>query len=172
MTSSTAHDAAFLAQSRVSEVLAGYITPIPLELLTTGLRIYVKIRPSSKDRWAFDDYLIVWATAMGIAVCISGLVYGPPYGFGRHIEAVPKQHLKIFMMGDYVFSHFYNAAIVGTKLSVLSLYYRIFITPSFRLTVIFTAVFKWLWFCAMEISLGLECRPIQAFWDASVNGKM
>jgi hypothetical protein len=73
--------------------------------------------------------------------------------------------------GDYVFSHFYNAAIVGTKLSVLSLYYRIFITPSFRLTVIFTAVFIWLWFCAMEISLGLECRPIQAFWDASVNGK-
>ncbi|KAJ5103607.1 integral membrane PTH11-like protein [Penicillium argentinense] len=171
MASSTTENPDFLAQSRVSEVLAGYITPIPLELLTTGLRIYVKLRPSSKDRWAFDDYLIVWATAMGIAVCVSGLVYGPPYGFGRHIEAVPTEDLKIFMMGDYIFSHFYNAAIVGTKLSVLALYHRIFVTRSFRLMVISTAVFIFLWFCAMEISLGLECRPIQVFWDASVKGK-
>ncbi|PYI00820.1 integral membrane protein PTH11-like protein [Aspergillus sclerotiicarbonarius CBS 121057] len=170
-SSGTQYSAAYLAQSRVIEVAVGYSVPIPIEILTTLWRLWIKLRPSSKTALAFDDYLMLWATIIGVGVCVSGLIYGPPYGFGRHVAALPAKEVETFMMGDYIFSHFYDVAIASTKLSVLALYYRIFITPKFRLVVILTAVWVILWLMTMEIVLGLECRPIQKFWDSSVEGK-
>ncbi|PWY92927.1 integral membrane protein PTH11-like protein [Aspergillus heteromorphus CBS 117.55] len=170
MSAATHYSAAYLAQSRVTEVIVGYSVPIPLEILTTGWRIWIQLRPSSKNGLAFDDYLILWATIIGVGVCASGLYYGPPYGFGRHVAALPTKEVETFMKGDYIFSHFYDVAIASTKLSVLALYYRIFITPKFRFVVIGTVVWVILWLMTMEIVLGLECRPIQKFWDSSVHG--
>ncbi|PYH87986.1 hypothetical protein BO71DRAFT_436202 [Aspergillus ellipticus CBS 707.79] len=170
MSAATQYSAAYLAQSRVTEVVVGYSVPIPLEILTTGWRIWIKLRPSSKNGLAFDDYLMLWATIIGVAVCVSGLCYGPPYGFGRHVEALPTTEVEKFMRGDYIFSHFYDFAIASTKLSVLALYHRIFITPKFRLIVLATVVWVILWLMTMEIVLGLECRPIQKFWSSGVAG--
>ncbi|KAK6064691.1 hypothetical protein SCUP515_11662 [Seiridium cupressi] len=117
--------------------------------------------------------------------CIVGLVYGKkpsiqndeqagdwrtvgaPYGLGRHQEALSIADLRMFMMGNYIFSHFYDVAIASTKLSVLALYYRIFIMRTFRSFVIGTAVFVTLWMITMEVVLGFECRPIQAWWYAA-----
>ncbi|RHZ67293.1 hypothetical protein CDV55_107696 [Aspergillus turcosus] len=113
---------------------------------------------------------MVWATFVGVAVCVTGLIYGPPYGFGRHVAALTDQQLETFMLGNYIFSHFYNAAIASTKLAVLALYYRIFVTHQFRIVVLTTAVFVILWLMTMEIVLGLQCRPIQRFWNSSVPG--
>lgn len=47
----------------------------------------------------------------------------------------------MFLMGDYIFSHFYNLTIGTTKLSILALYYRIFSTRNYRIITITTAVF-------------------------------
>ncbi|KAL5358589.1 hypothetical protein BJX96DRAFT_146823 [Aspergillus floccosus] len=164
-----AQDAAFLAQSRVTEVTIAYSVPIPLELLMTGLRLWVKLRGPGRGL-SFDDYLMVWATFVGAAVCVSGLIYGPPYGFGRHKAALSNKQIETFMMGNYIFSHFYNAAIASTKLAVLALYHRIFATVKFRVVVLATSVFVILWLMAMEIVLGLQCRPISRFWDSDVPG--
>jgi hypothetical protein len=57
-----AQDAAFLVQSRVTEVTVAYSIPIPLELLTTGFRIWVKLRGPGNVGLSLDDYLMVWAT--------------------------------------------------------------------------------------------------------------
>ncbi|KAJ5806039.1 uncharacterized protein N7503_003641 [Penicillium pulvis] len=136
----------------------------------TGLRLYVKLRPSSKNSIAFDDLMIIIATSIAVGLCISGLVYGPPYGFGRHEAALSSNDIVSFLRGDYVFSHFYDWAIASTKLAILSLYYRIFSTVVFRRYVIGTAIFIVLWLAAMEIALGLQCLPVQRAWDASVKG--
>ncbi|KAK9619045.1 hypothetical protein V6Z94_006064 [Aspergillus fumigatus] len=99
------------------------------------------------------------------------LILGPPYGFGRHKAALSDEQIETFMMGNYIFSHFYNAAIASTKLAVLALYYRIFATLRFRIVVLTTAVFVILWLITMEILLGLQCRPISRFWDSDVPGE-
>jgi hypothetical protein len=80
------------------------------------------------------------------------------------LEPLPNYLPLDAWQGDYVFSHFYDAAIASTKLSVLALYYRIFATRTFRITVAATAVFVILWLITMEVVLGLECTPIQAWW--------
>ncbi|KAI1078219.1 hypothetical protein F5B20DRAFT_571714 [Whalleya microplaca] len=158
----------YLAESRVLELNILYSLPIPLEILSTAFRLWLKAKPSSQGHLAFDDYLMVWATISAVAVCIAGLVYGPPKGLGRHIQAVPEADVEGFLMGDYIFSHFYDVAIASTKLSVLALYYRIFVTSKFRIFVISTVVVVLAWLASMEIVLGLGCRPIQGWWNAEV----
>ncbi|KAI1775712.1 hypothetical protein F4818DRAFT_385975 [Hypoxylon cercidicola] len=162
------YSAEYLAESRTTVLNAFYSIPIPLEILSTAFRLWVKARPSSQGHLAFDDYLMIWATMTAVAECIAGLVYGAPYGLGRHIQAVATADRQSFLMGDYIFSHFYDFAIASTKLSVLALYYRIFAADKFRIIVIITAAFVVSWLVAMEIVLGLGCRPVQGWWDATV----
>ncbi|KAI5861613.1 hypothetical protein GGS23DRAFT_611709 [Durotheca rogersii] len=157
----------YLAESRTALVNAFYSIPIPLEIGSTAFRLWTKARPPSQAHFAFDDYLIIWATMSAVAECIAGLVYGPPNGLGRHIQAVSREQRQAFLMGDYIFSHFYDVAIASTKLSILALYYRIVSATRFRVVVMVTAAFVVVWLIAMEIVLGLGCRPIQAWWDAA-----
>ncbi|KAJ5331241.1 hypothetical protein N7476_001024 [Penicillium atrosanguineum] len=160
-----------LNASRVTAVIVCYSVPIPFMLLFTGLRLFVKLRPSSRNPMALDDYMIIGATVLHIDRTMhqwSGL--RPPYGFGRHKAALPEQELETFMLGDYVFSHFYNFAIASTKLAILALYYRIFSTKLFQRIIIGTAVFIFLWIAAMEIGLGLQCVPVAKAWDPNVKG--
>ncbi|KAL7917261.1 hypothetical protein ACQKWADRAFT_54236 [Trichoderma austrokoningii] len=162
-TNSTSFSPDYLAQSKTGLVTAFYSIPIALETLSTGWRIWAV--SSSQGRLGFEDYLMLWATLVAMVVCALGLVYGPPYGLGRHIQAVPEHDVQMFLKGDYIFSHFYDIAIGFTKLSILALYHRIFITRTFRALVISTACFVCAWIIVMEVVLGFGCRPIQAWWD-------
>ncbi|KAK5988810.1 hypothetical protein PT974_10304 [Cladobotryum mycophilum] len=161
----TYYSAAYLAESKTGLVNAFYSIPIPLEIASTAFRLWARTHGHSGFRLAFDDYFMIFATVVAVAECITGLIYGAPFGLGRHIQAVSEDDARMFLKGDYIFSHFYNAAISLTKLSVLSLYYRIFATRKFRTIVLATAAFICAWFFVIEVVLGLGCRPIQAWWD-------
>lgn len=67
--------------------------------------------------------------------------------------------------GNYIFCHCYDVAIATTKLSVLALYYHVFIVPWFRRLVIFTASFVLLWLLVMEVVLLVGWHPIQKWWS-------
>lgn len=56
------------------------------------------------------------------------------------------------------------------KLSILTFYYRVFITPVFRRVVLATITFIALWVLTITIVLGLECRPTAKFWDPTIPG--
>ncbi|KAI8959219.1 hypothetical protein F5Y11DRAFT_359399 [Daldinia sp. FL1419] len=157
----------YLAESRANLVKVLLSLPIPIEILSTGLRLWFKARPS-QGRLAFDDYFMIWATVTAVAECITGLVFWASGSLGHHIEALSPQDVESFLMGDYVFSHMYDFAITSTKLSILALYYRIFAATKFRITVIITISFVTIWLIAMEVILGLGCQPIQGWWDAKV----
>ncbi|RFU25446.1 hypothetical protein B7463_g10883, partial [Scytalidium lignicola] len=165
MATNGTYSAGYLAQSRATLLNTFYSIPIGLELISTALRIWTRVG-RRQDAWlAFDDYLMIFATIVAVAECISGLIYGAPFGLGRHIQALSAYDLEMYMMGDYIFSHFYDVAIGCTKLSVLALYYRVFSPKSiFRFVVISTAAFVIAWVVVMEVVLGFSCRPIKAFW--------
>lgn len=159
--------------SRVAAVIACYIVPIPFEILSTGLRIYAKQRQSHRglDRFTIDDFFIVFATCCAVGECCIGLAYGPPHGFGKHIDQVSAQNFETFEVGNYIFSHFYNITLGMIKLSILTFYYRIFIIPAFRRVVLATITFIALWVLAITVVLALECRPIAKFWHPTLPGK-
>lgn len=124
--SSATYSPQYLAESRTAILNTFYAIPIPLEILSTSLRLWsVRTRETDAKRLRFDDYLMIWATVsmhryhivkhgmdgfspmnnvadnfqtISIAVCVSGLVYGAPHGLGRHVEAVSAQDLQTFML--------------------------------------------------------------------------
>src|SRR4051812_48927339 len=111
---------------------------------------------------------------------------------GRHIIAVSAEDIMTFrkvrrslviaqnsnnqssqiftfdIQGDYVFSHFYDIALVSVKLAILAFYYRVFAVPLFRKVVLATAAFTLCWGIAITVTLALVCQPIEAFWDDNV----
>lgn len=56
------YSAEYLAEDQRPLVTAFYSLPIPLEVLSTLFRLWVKASPSSDSRLGYDDYLILWAT--------------------------------------------------------------------------------------------------------------
>ncbi|KAK7954295.1 hypothetical protein PG996_015179 [Apiospora saccharicola] len=168
--SANTSDPEYLAQSRATELNVFYSIPIPLVVLTTALRLYVRTATTPKASLATDDYLMICATVAAVAVSAVGLGFGPPYGFGRHREVLSPAEFETFMMGNYIFSHCYDMAIATTKLSVLALYYHIFIVPWFRRLVVLTAVFVLLWLLAMEVVLLVGWHPIQSWWSEPGSG--
>ncbi|KAJ4347973.1 uncharacterized protein N0V89_009345 [Didymosphaeria variabile] len=94
----------------------------------------------------------------------------PPHGMGRHVIVVSPHDQSMVRKGDYVFSHFYDCALVFVKLGILAFYHRVFVVPLFRKIVTATAIFVIAWGIGITVTLALACRPIEAFWDASVKG--
>ncbi|KAL1601491.1 hypothetical protein SLS60_006406 [Paraconiothyrium brasiliense] len=94
----------------------------------------------------------------------------PPHGMGKHVIVVSPHDQSMVRKGDYVFSHFYDCALVFVKLGILAFYYRVFVVPLFRKIVTATAAFVIAWGIGITVTLALACRPIEAFWDESVKG--
>ncbi|KAK8065461.1 hypothetical protein PG997_012208 [Apiospora hydei] len=174
-------EAEYLDQSRATELNVFFSIPIPLVVLTTALRLFVRLAITPKGRLAIDDYLMLCAT-VGVAIYLAdpkhrltrpsrsmdiwteSLCKGPPYGYGRHMEAVSSADYNTFEMGNYIFSHCYDVAIATTKLSVLALYHRIFVIPFFRPLVILTSAFVVVWLFTMEVILLVGWHPISSWW--------
>ena len=89
---------------------------------------------------------------------------------GRHVTVVSPHDQAMVRKGDYVFSHFYDCALVFVKLGILAFYHRVFVVPLFRKIVVGTAAFVIAWGIGITVTLGLACRPIEAFWDVAVKG--
>ena len=75
MTADPAKEA-YLAESQEGLLYALFIIPIPLEILSTLFRLWVKTRKTASRRIASDDYLMIFAVVMSIMVCVIGVSYG------------------------------------------------------------------------------------------------
>ncbi|KAK6832860.1 hypothetical protein PG987_007554 [Apiospora arundinis] len=135
----------YMAEFRASLLIVFFALPIPIVILTTVFRLVVRLTVQ-KGGLTCDDHLMIGATIAAVALSAVGLSFGPSYGYGKHLEAVSPDDFKVFLMGSYVFSHFYNTAIVLTKLSVLALYHRLLATERwFKRLVKATSVFVCFW---------------------------
>ncbi|KAF1918110.1 hypothetical protein BDU57DRAFT_187414 [Ampelomyces quisqualis] len=156
-------------ESRVADIHWVYSVPIAAAALSTALRFWAK--RLGRNGIALDDYLILFATFCLIGQCSSGLGYGPPHGMGRHVIVVSAYDQMMVRKGDYIFSHFYDLALVAVKLGILAFYYRVFVHTIFRSVVLATAAFVVAWGIGITVTLFLACRPLNAYWDATIKGQ-
>lgn len=89
---------------------------------------------------------------------------------GRHVIYVSEYDKMMVRQGDFVFSHFYDFALVSVKLGILAFYWRVFVQPIFRKAVLATAAFVIAWGIGITVALFLVCRPLNAYWDRTVHG--
>jgi hypothetical protein len=90
---------------------------------------------------------------------------------GRHVNVVSPYDQMMVRRGDYVFSHFYDFALVFVKLGILAFYWRVFVQPIFRTAVLAVAAFVTAWGIGITVTLLVACRPLPAYWDVKVVGK-
>ena len=57
------------------------------------------------------------------------------------------------------------------KLSVIIFYRRIFVTKEFKMMADGLIVMCVLWGAATFLSSALQCRPLKAFWDITIQGQ-
>jgi hypothetical protein len=90
---------------------------------------------------------------------------------GRHVIYVSEYSQMIIRKGDYIFSHFYDIALVSVKLAILAFYWRVFVHPVFRYFVLATAAFIVAWGIGITVALGIVCQPLESYWDRNVAGE-
>ncbi|KAL4943157.1 hypothetical protein BDV06DRAFT_221496 [Aspergillus oleicola] len=165
----SALDPGYLAQRKVAGLYAAYSLPIPIEIASTSLRLWAQIWHHRKGL-LFDDFLMIGATICSVGICIIELTAGPSHGMGRHIEAVSRDDLTVFELGNFIFAVVYIITVSTTKLSVLALYYRAFPSVTLQRVVISTAVLIIAWMIAMEIAWISFCKPVEAYWRRELDG--
>ncbi|KAF2128865.1 hypothetical protein P153DRAFT_376229 [Dothidotthia symphoricarpi CBS 119687] len=156
------------SDSRVTEIHWLYSVPIAAGTITTALRFWAK--QVGRNGITLDDYLILLATICVVGQCATGLILGPPHGMGRHVVFVSAYDQMMVRKGDYIFSHFYDIALVTVKLGILAFYYRVFVVPLFRKFVLATAAFIVAWGVGITVALLFACRPLETYWDVNVKG--
>ncbi|KAH7013659.1 hypothetical protein EDB80DRAFT_749306 [Ilyonectria destructans] len=123
---------------------------------------------------SWDDYFALCCYAMAIAWIVI-IPYWLRKGLGLHIQDIKSPPIEEILFESklllFVAELVYAFALFFAKLSILSLYWRMFHVTNIRLPIqiLFGCSIVWITF---RIFMGIfHCVPVQAFWDSSAGGK-
>ncbi|KAI0434871.1 hypothetical protein F5Y09DRAFT_354852 [Xylaria sp. FL1042] len=147
-----------------------FIVTIVFSILSftfVGLRFWALVYAGRK--FTLDDFFTIFGF-IGVGILTGTAFWGVLNGLGKHITELQLAQISILAKG-YLLSEFgYLLATASVKMSMLCLYHRIYIAPSFR---------RWN-FCAMGlmavyfisfIPLFLtNCIPVSQHWDPKPDG--
>ncbi|KAL8668539.1 MAG: hypothetical protein Q9168_006831, partial [Polycauliona sp. 1 TL-2023] len=94
-------------------------------------------------------------------------------GVGHHLQAVLMAHphqLVAWAKSIYALEMIYLPAVALPKLSILSLYYRIFPNRTFRALTLAVAVLVVLNWIAFSFASTFQCLPVAYQWNKSIEG--
>jgi hypothetical protein len=99
-----------------------------------------------------------------IASCI--IVHGAKVNhYGTHVQATATTtSLRAFLRGLWVFQITYTLSVSFSKLSILALYWRVFVTRSMRISLWVIIGITIGWTIAVTIAAIFSCIPIHSFW--------
>ncbi|KAL1859228.1 hypothetical protein Plec18170_002344 [Paecilomyces lecythidis] len=144
-----------------------YITALVMVLVASvfvGARIGARIYTG---RVGLDDATIIAALACS-AVLTATINMAVVSGYGRHLSDLTVTQKRKAFEWFYIAQVFYKLVLGFTKISIVWLYLRIFITRSFQITGrIFLALIT-IWAIGTILATILQCIPIQASWDKSI----
>ncbi|KAL8898239.1 MAG: hypothetical protein Q9207_006803 [Kuettlingeria erythrocarpa] len=171
MASGHSRSPEYLREYSGGTLIAVAIAFIVLDLLFVGLRELARHR--TKATWGWDDYLILPALVVNISLCIHGIVMVGVGGVGHHLDAVLMFHphqVVGWAKCIYALEIIYLPAVALPKLSILSLYFRLFPNQLFRAMTLFLVVVMLLNWLAFIFASTFKCSPVAYQWDKSIQG--
>ncbi|KAI9885279.1 MAG: Suppressor of Sensor Kinase (SLN1) [Watsoniomyces obsoletus] len=152
-----------------SIVTVNVILPVLITIVTMAR---VASRRISKAGLGLDDYTLLLAAFLTYGLCINAIV-ATQYGMGRRIFTLSPAEVQNTMRSHFTLTLIYTASITTIKLSILSLYYRLFATR--------TNIFRWAVFATAGLTIAIgtsgffallfQCRPVRAVWIKFPNAK-
>ncbi|OJD27078.1 hypothetical protein ACJ73_01539 [Blastomyces percursus] len=152
----------------MTNVVIPFLLLPSLAILLVANRIYFRLKLAKVLAW--DDYCIIAAIICCIAMNTFPLV-GISYGYGKPWGELTTHEQLVSMKLFWAVQLGYKFTLNFSKMSILLLYRRIFVTRKFQITVNIVFVFVTLYFIASVMANLLECRPIEKNFDMTIPGK-
>jgi len=161
-------------ESRQKELWVVLFVTFAAATIITVLRLVSRRLKRIPLSW--DDYFALCGFAISVGWIII-MPYWIDHGLGLHIDDVVA--IKDTTLEDALFESklllfiaelFYAFGLFFAKVSILSLYWRMFHVTNIRLPIqiLFGCSFVWIIF---RIFMGIfHCVPVEAFWDSSAGG--
>jgi len=140
-------------------------------IIAVALRLWTRI--IIKVLLGIDDWLIAASGFIYAGFCANILVGVFTIGGGQTYAdpSVEKQKTVRYMQSEYAIYALYGLNITAVKLSILFLYLRIFGSVDYFRKAAYTIMaICLLWFVIIITGNVLYCRPVQRFWDHTVEG--
>ncbi|MCJ1403436.1 hypothetical protein MMC11_006659 [Xylographa trunciseda] len=157
---------ALQGQNHDVEVYTCAIVFSVLSILAVAMR--VTSRHMKRFALEIDDVLVMFALVISLAQTIYICIGVRNYGLGRHLWTLNETQFANFNKLWYTVGTLQCTALLMTKISLLILYHRIFITPGFRLATKVLGVVMILWWIGTFLADTLICIPISSNWDPTV----
>ena len=136
---------------------------------TLGVVFRLAARFMSAAPYGADDNLIIAALVFTYGLNINEIV-AVHYGLGEHQLMLNLDHIMRFLQSDWTTQLIFGCAITLTRLSLLFFYRRIFATKTFHYLSIVMGVFLIGWWISYVVAVIMSCKPVNAFWDQSIQG--
>ncbi|KAH6670877.1 hypothetical protein F5X68DRAFT_270834 [Plectosphaerella plurivora] len=116
-----------------------------------------------------DDYAAIVAFLLVFAsgFCVA---YNTVNGFGTHVYFLSAEMQQSYMKTFYVSVLFYNAALMGIKVTFLLQYWRILAVQRYRKVFIVAMVIVFGWSTSQVLVEIFICTPIERFWNQAIDG--
>ncbi|KAL1999643.1 hypothetical protein VTN02DRAFT_4222 [Thermoascus thermophilus] len=141
---------------------------VGLALLAFVLRIFA--RRKRRVALGIDDYLCFVANTLMVGMLIELVIWCAIGGNGYHQSDLDAQTLqtfyKIFLSNQFT----YFVLTPTVKISFVCFYRRVFTTSKFHRVTFALNCLMATWSAGIFLSCALQCRPLRAYWDRSIDG--
>ncbi|KAI1182780.1 hypothetical protein F5B17DRAFT_419053 [Nemania serpens] len=155
-----------LAKDQSSQLLAIFIVFTVLPLIAVTLRLVA--RRTTHQKILIDDWLII----VSVILCVVQLVFlieAIHYGLGKHIEVVPQESIAPYLLYTYLSELYYAIDVTLIKLSILTLYLRLFnVDGNLKKACYAMMAFVLAWGIAVLLTTIFQCSPVHAAWDKTI----
>ncbi|GKZ50959.1 hypothetical protein AbraIFM66951_004656 [Aspergillus brasiliensis] len=155
---------AFLAQSRIPEIIACNVILIVFSTLGLLVRIFVRIRHLTGIN--IDDVLCISSWVFTFVLCFT-CMYMTKFGFGEHIGIIGMSDRGMFLRLNFVTMLAYVLALGFIKISFCVLYLTIFPGKWFRIGCWCVLVIIAAETIAETLVVIFQCTPVHKAWDAT-----
>ncbi|GKZ29556.1 hypothetical protein AbraIFM66950_005394 [Aspergillus brasiliensis] len=155
---------AYLAQSRIPEIIACNVILIVFSTLGLLVRIFVRIRHLTGIN--IDDVLCISSWVFTFVLCFT-CMYMTKFGFGEHIGIIGMSDRGMFLRLNFVTMLAYVLALGFIKISFCVLYLTIFPGKWFRIGCWCVLVIIAAETIAETLVVIFQCTPVHKAWDAT-----
>ncbi|KAK3374662.1 hypothetical protein B0H63DRAFT_255129 [Podospora didyma] len=168
--SSSPRDTVDPAESLSGTIVACASVSFFFSSVAVALRFYVRgklLNALAREDWSILAALVFTAVSTGFTI------FGSQVALGRHMVANTPADIMAYLHAAYFMSLFYHLSICFTKVSILLLYLRVFVTVhhyirkavwvTLAIVVLYSA-----WTFAMHMTM---CIPLSKTWDTSLPGR-
>ncbi|CAM1502222.1 Fc.00g042060.m01.CDS01 [Cosmosporella sp. VM-42] len=140
-------------------------------LLALILRVIA--RRMMKITWWWDDYFCVSAFIFACGYSSLQIIWTANWSLGQTLDPslAPDRREDILLHGRllmYCSEFCYAFSIASSKLTILTLYWRLFKLSSIRIPIIVMFTVSVIWIIIRTFMVLFQCVPIQATWDKSI----